>query len=116
MRRATRWMHVFDHVRASLNVVEVSSVSAPPARAAAWRVWRAAPSSRPPLARAQAVQVLMHASEPAVATVLSSTQTTLLMPPSVWQPINLVLGFLTSRSHTSSVESMPAEASTPGES
>ena len=57
--------------------------------------WRGiAPSPWTPLARAQALQVLMQASEPAVAMVLSSTQHTLLMPPSVWQSVVLVLGFL----------------------
>ena len=61
-------------------------------------VWRVATVARPPPSPApsvaQALHVLMHASEPAVAIVLSSTQTSLLMPPSVWQSVVLVLGFL----------------------
>ena len=55
----------------------------------------------------------MHASEPHVAMVASSIQTCLLIPPLLWHSLSEVLGFLASKSHTSSSESTPAEASTP---
>ena len=55
----------------------------------------------------------MQPSEPHVATVVSPTKTSALMPPPVWQSLAWLVTFLFSRSQTLIVESTPPLASTP---